>query len=122
MTSLRHGLFHVNQGYNLPTTITYDTKNVEGLLNKFQALCHLRLKTWFLKTSARKFSNSDFFLKISLPLKEDELVKSEMEKNGGSPTLFWREHARKNPQWLQVPKYCNFSIKALMKKDVTKQV
>ena len=30
-----------------------------------------------LKTLARKFSNFDFFLKI-LPLKDDELVMSEM--------------------------------------------
>ena len=40
-----------------------------------------------------KFSNIDFFLKI-LPLKDDELVNSEMKKNGASPTSFWREHAR----------------------------
>ena len=48
-----------------------------------------------LRTSARKFSNIDFFLKI-LPLKDDELVMSEMYKKLGSPTSFWREHARKN--------------------------
>ena len=44
-------------------------------------------------TFARKFSNIDFFLRI-LPLKDDELVMSEMQKkkkkNGGSPTSFWR--------------------------------
>ena len=49
----------------------------------------------------RKFSNIDFFLQM-LPLKDDELVMSEMQKkkkkkkNGGSPTSFWRELARKN--------------------------
>ena len=48
-----------------------------------------------LRTFARKFFNIDFFLKI-LPLKDDELVMSEMQKNRGSPTSFWREHARKN--------------------------
>ena len=48
-----------------------------------------------LRMFARKFSNIDFFLKI-LPLKDYELVMSKMEKNGGSPTLFWREHAWKN--------------------------
>ena len=31
----------------------------------------------YLRTFARKFSNIDFFLKI-LPLKDDELVMSEM--------------------------------------------
>ena len=35
-----------------------------------------------LRTFARKFSNIDFFLKI-LPLKDDELVMSEMEKKCG---------------------------------------
>ena len=35
-----------------------------------------------LRTFARKFSNIDFFLKIS-PLKDDELVMSEMQKNWG---------------------------------------
>ena len=34
-------------------------------------------KTCVLRTFARKFSNIDFFLKI-LPLKDDELVMSEM--------------------------------------------
>ena len=48
-----------------------------------------------LRTFARKFSNIVFFLKI-LPLKDYELVMSKMEKNGGSPTSFWREHAWKN--------------------------
>ena len=52
-------------------------------------------KTDYLRAFARKFFNIDFFLKI-LPLKDDELVMSEMWKNGGSPTLFLREHARKN--------------------------
>ena len=48
-----------------------------------------------LRTFARNFSNIDFFLKI-LPLKDDELAMSEMKKkNGGSPTSFWKEHARK---------------------------
>ena len=46
-------------------------------------------------TFSRNFSNIHFFLKI-LPLKGDELMMSEMQKNGGSPTSFWREHARKN--------------------------
>ena len=35
------------------------------------------LRTRFLRTFARKFSNIDFFLKI-LPLKDDELAMSEM--------------------------------------------
>ena len=35
-----------------------------------------------LKTFARKFSNIDFFLRI-LPLKDDELVMSEMQKKWG---------------------------------------
>ena len=34
-------------------------------------------KICYLRTFARKFSNVDFFLKI-LPLKDDELVISEM--------------------------------------------
>ena len=46
-----------------------------------------------LRTFARNFSNIDFFLQI-LPLKDDELVMSEM--GGGSPNSFWRELARKN--------------------------
>ena len=36
----------------------------------------------YLRTFARKFSNIDFCLKI-LPLKDDELVMSEMYKNWG---------------------------------------
>ena len=36
----------------------------------------------YLRTFARKFSNIDFFLKI-LPLKDDELVMSEMYKKWG---------------------------------------
>ena len=52
-------------------------------------------KNNYLRTFARKFSNIDFFLQI-LPLKVDELVISEIKKNGGSPTSFWRELARKN--------------------------
>ena len=42
--------------------------------------CNYRLQTCvkvLLRTFARKFSNIDFFLKI-LPLKDDELVMSEM--------------------------------------------
>ena len=35
-----------------------------------------------LRTFARKFSNTDFFLQI-LPLKDDELVMSEMFKKWG---------------------------------------
>ena len=35
-----------------------------------------------LRTFARKFSNIDFFLQI-LPLKDDELVMSEMQKKWG---------------------------------------
>ena len=35
-----------------------------------------------LRKFARNFSNIDFFLKIS-PLKDDELVMSEMQKNWG---------------------------------------
>ena len=38
-----------------------------------------------LRTFVRKFSNIDFFLKI-LPLKDNDLVMSETQKNGGSPT------------------------------------
>ena len=37
---------------------------------------------FILRTFARKFSNIDFFLRI-LPLKDDELVMSEMEKKWG---------------------------------------
>ena len=37
----------------------------------------------------------DFFLKF-LPLKDNELVMSEMPKIGVLPTSFWREHAQKN--------------------------
>ena len=37
---------------------------------------------WQLRTFARKFSNIDFFLRI-LPLKDDELVMSEMQKKWG---------------------------------------
>ena len=48
-----------------------------------------------LRTFARNFSNVDFSRKI-LSLKDDELVMSEMKKIGGSPTSFWREHARKS--------------------------
>ena len=50
---------------------------------------------YILRTIAGKFSSTDFFLKIS-PLKDDELVMSEIQKNWASPTSFWREHARKN--------------------------
>ena len=39
-------------------------------------------RTVILRTFARKFSNIDFFLKI-LPLKDDELVMSEMQKKLG---------------------------------------
>ena len=38
--------------------------------------------TWLLRTFARKFSNIDFSLRI-LPLKDDELVMSEMYKKWG---------------------------------------
>ena len=38
--------------------------------------------SWCLRKFARKFSNIDFFLKI-LPLKDDELVMSEMLKKLG---------------------------------------
>ena len=46
-----------------------------------------------LRTFARKFSNIDFFFLKILLLKDDELVMSEMSKNGGSSTSFWRENA-----------------------------
>ena len=36
----------------------------------------------YLRTFAQKFNNTHFFLKIS-PLKDDELVMSEMQKNWG---------------------------------------
>ena len=48
-----------------------------------------------LRTFARNFSNIDFFMKI-LPLKDDDLAMSECNKNGGVPTSFWKELARKN--------------------------
>ena len=49
-----------------------------------------------LRTFARKFPNIDFDLNI-LTLKDDEFVLSKMKKKiEGSPTLFRREHARKN--------------------------
>ena len=38
--------------------------------------CVFKMFFSLLRTFARKFSNSDFFLKI-LPLKDDELVMSE---------------------------------------------
>ena len=40
-----------------------------------------------LRTFARNFSSIDFFLK-NLPLKDDELVMSEMKKNGGHRLRF----------------------------------
>ena len=74
--------------------------------NLWRSCCSCRCH--YLKTFAQKFSNIDFFLQI-LPLKDDELVMSEMKKNGesptscqkckkngGSPTSFWRELTRKN--------------------------
>ena len=50
------------------------------------------LKNKGLKLRAYGRSREMFFL----TLKDDELVMSEMGKGRGSPTLFWREHARKN--------------------------
>ena len=44
-------------------------------------------KLLLLRTFARKFSNIDFFLRI-LPLKDDELVMSEMQKMGGHRLRF----------------------------------
>ena len=44
-----------------------------------------------LRTFARKFSNIDFFLQI-LPLKDDELVMSEMLKEMGSNRLRFGEN------------------------------
>ena len=52
--------------------MAYNTDIVFSL--SFTGKCPLFL---FLRTFARKFSNIDFFLKI-LPLKDDELVMSEM--------------------------------------------
>ena len=63
----------------------------------FVATAVVVLLSSLLRTFARNFSNIDFFLTI-LPLKDDELAMSEMYKKGGSPTSFWREHARKNTQ------------------------
>ena len=45
----------------------------------------------FLRTFARKFSNIDFFLKI-LPLKDDEIVMSEMFKKMGGHRLRFVEN------------------------------
>ena len=50
-----------------------------------------------LRTFARKFSNIDCFLQI-LPLKDDALVMSEMQKNGGSPTSFERTCPEEHPK------------------------
>ena len=59
---------------------------------------NIKYSDWLkqLRTFARNFSNIDFSLKI-LPLKDDQLVMSEMSKKiGGSPTSFWREHGQKS--------------------------
>ena len=51
--------------------------------NKMPTRQVLRMKIIItLRTFARKFSNIDFFLQI-LPLKDDELVMSEMQKKWG---------------------------------------
>ena len=64
-------------------------------VSRSQTLFAFSANSHTLRTFAPHFSNIDFFLEI-LPLKDDELVKCE--KNGGSPTSFWRELARKNTQ------------------------
>ena len=61
MSSNKYGNFKFFRNY----LSAYDPKNT-----LFKKHTHLR-------TFARKFSNIDFFLKI-LPLKDDELVMSEM--------------------------------------------
>ena len=51
-----------------------------------------------LRTFARNFSNIDFFMKI-LPLKDDELVMSEMQKKmGGHRLRFGENMSRRIPK------------------------
>ena len=57
--------------------------------------CHKMLidldEVTILRTFARKFSNIDFFLKI-FPLKDDELVMSEMQKKLAGHRLCFGEN------------------------------
>ena len=57
------------------------------MVNALAAFSRLWTERCGLRTFARKFSNIDFLLKI-LPLKDDELVMSEMYVNGGRVTDF----------------------------------
>ena len=58
-------------------------------------LIHVELA---LRTFARNFSNIDFFLKI-LPLKDDELAMSEMQKKmGGHRLRFGKNMLRRTPK------------------------
>ena len=50
-----------------------------------------------LRTFARKFSNIDFCLKI-LPLKDDELVMSEMQKMKGHQLCFRENMPGRTPK------------------------
>ena len=50
-----------------------------------------------VRTFGRKFSNIDFFLKI-LPLKDDELVMSEMKKMGGQRLRFGENMPGETPK------------------------
>ena len=54
-----------------------------------------------LRTFARKFSNIGFFLKI-LPLKDDELVMSEMQKNGGHRLCFGENMPGSTPKSVKI--------------------
>ena len=70
-------------------TIAYDASDVNLFLRKLMTFLRKKKETVVPPLLLI------FFLKL-LPLKDDELVMSEMLKNGGSATSFWREHARKN--------------------------
>ena len=51
-----------------------------------------------LRTFARKFSNIDFFFLKILLLKDDELVMSEMSKNGGHRLRFGENMPERTPK------------------------
>ena len=62
-----------------PDTHVFTAQNFDELINLVTSLRRKTCTGKFseLRTFARKFSNIDFFLQI-LPLKDDELVMSEM--------------------------------------------
>ena len=67
MYDLKGNTFKLYQVYNFSET---------GIIVNAWSI-HINSTINLLRTFARKFSNIDFFLKI-LPLKDDELVMSEM--------------------------------------------